>query len=140
MRLPYRREPVVASQAHPGRHATLRPRIRIRLKHRDRFVDLFALIDSGADDCLFPIGLANLLGLELPPQNVGLYVGISPGQMTAIFDTITVEVGDWSYPLYAGFLDSPRAPALLGQNGFFSEFEVKFNLQKETIELKLLQQ
>ena len=112
--------------------------MRIRLRHHDRFVDLFALIDSGADDCLFPIGLAKLLGLELRPQNLGRYVGIGPGEITALFETITLEVGDDSLPLYAGFLDSPAAPALLGQNGFFSQFEVKFNLQKETIELQLL--
>lgn len=128
MRLPYRRELVVASQAHPGRHSTLRPRIRIRLKHRDRFVDLFALIDSGADDWLFPIGLANLPGLELQPQKVGRYVGIGPGEITAIFDTITLEIGNWSFPIYAGFLDATIAPALLGQNGFFGRFVVKFNL------------
>ena len=140
MRLPYRQEPVAVSPAHPERTSTLRPRIRIRLKHRNHFVDLFALIDSGADDCLFPIGLAKLLGLELRPQNVGQYVGIGPGEMTALFHTVTLEIGDWSLPLYAGFLDSPRAPALLGQNGFFSEFEVRFNLRKEAIELKLLPQ
>ena len=61
-----------------------------------------------------------------------------PAKSQRFFDTITLEVGDWSLPLYAGFLDSPAAPALLGQNGFFSQFEVKFNLQKETIELRLL--
>ena len=97
MRLPYRKEPVVASPAHPGRQSALRPRIRIRLTYRGRFVDLLALIDSGADDCLFPLGLANRLGLKPRPENVGRYVGIGPGEITAIFDTITLEVGDWSY-------------------------------------------
>jgi len=138
MRLPYRQELVAVSPAHPERDSTLRPRIRIRLKHGNQSVDLFALIDSGADDCLFPVGLAKLLGLKLRPQNVGRYVGIGPGEIVAIFHTITLEVGDWSLPIYAGFLDTPTAPALLGQNGFFSQFEVKFNLRKETIELKPL--
>jgi len=111
----------------------------VRLRHRERFIDLLALIDSGADDCLFPVGLANLLGLELLPEKAGQYVGIGPGEITATFDTIALEVGDWSLALYAGFLDSPTAPALLGQNGFFSRFEVKFNLLEKTIELRPFQ-
>ena len=76
MRLSYRREPVLPSPAHPGRRSVLRPRIRVRVRHRDRFVDILALIDSGADDCLFPIGIANLLELPLLAHCVRRDVGV----------------------------------------------------------------
>lgn len=110
----------------------------MRLKHHDRFVDILALIDSGADDCLFPIGIANLLGIHLRPENACQYVGIGQGDIAAVFETVTLEVGEVSYPLYVGFLDAPVAPALLGQSGFFDRFEVKFSLSDETIDLKTL--
>jgi hypothetical protein len=46
------------------------------------------------------------------------------------------EVVGWPFELYAGFTDSPSVVPILGQHGFFSLFEVKFNLSKEEIELK----
>jgi len=120
MTFPYRREPVLASPAHPERESVLRPRIRVRLKHRNRSVDVLALIDSGADDCLFPIGVANLLELQLQPEKASYYTGIGEGEIMAVFEEVTLEVGAWSYPLYAGFLNAPVAPAVLGQNGFLT--------------------
>ena len=136
MRFLYRREPVLASRAHPRRQSVLRPRIRVRLKHQERFVDILALIDSGADDCLFPVGVASLLGLQLLPENACPYLGMGQSEITAVFETLMIEVGTSSYSLYAGFLDAPIAPALLGQSGFFDQFEVKFSLPKGIIELK----
>ena len=138
MRFPYRKEPVLASRAHPRRQSVLRPRIRVRLKRQDRFVDILALIDSRADDCLFPLWVAKLLRLRLRPETACQYVGIGQGEITAVFETVLLEVGEWSYPLYAGFLDAPIAPALLGQSGFLNRFEVKFNLASEMIEFKTL--
>ena len=45
--------------------SVVRPRIRIRLSHEDQFVDLLSLVDSGADDCLFPLEVATLLNVKL---------------------------------------------------------------------------
>jgi hypothetical protein len=136
MKFPYRKEPSLENRAHPGRTSVLRPRIRVRLKHKEKSVDLLALIDSGADDCLFPMEVAEVLGLQLDSANRNEYSGIGEGQVTAIFGTVSLEVGGWPFELYAGFTDSPSVVPILGQHGFFSLFEVKFNLSKEEIELK----
>lgn len=103
---------------------------------RDQFVDLLALIGSGADDCLFPVEVARILGLKLDPANAHVYGGIGEGEITAIFGTVTLEVGGWAFSLYAGFSDAPSVIPILGQNGFFNLFEVRFNLGKEVVELK----
>ncbi len=136
MKFSYWKEPADPSGAHPGRKSVLRPRVPVRLRHKDYFVDLLALLDSGADDCLFPIEVARLLGLELKPSNTHRYGGIGEGEVTATFGTVTIEVGGWPFSLYAGFSDAASVVPILGQNGFFSLFEVKFNLNKEAIELK----
>lgn len=137
MRLAYRREPVLPSPAHSGRRSVLRPRIRVRVRHGNRFVDVLALIDSGADDCLFPIGIASLLELTLQPENTCQYIGIGGNEVRSVFQTLTLEIGDWSFPAYVGFVDTPTAPALLGQNGFFDQLTVKFSLSRRVIEIEL---
>jgi hypothetical protein len=133
---PYRKEPTRPSSAYPHRHSIPRPRIEFRLTHGNRFVKLLALVDSGADDCLFPLEVAHFLRLPLKRDAVHHYGGIGSGTITATFGTVILEVGKWKIPLYAGFSDSPTAVPILGQNGFFSQFEITFNRLEEAIQLK----
>jgi len=95
-----------------------------------------ALVDSGADDCMFPLEVAEVLDLSLNPKNANYYGGIGSGHIMAIFAVVMVEVGGMKFPLYAGFSDAPSIVPILGQNGFFDAFEVRFNRPKEVIELK----
>lgn len=46
VKLPYRPEPSTPGAAHPDRTSVLRPRIRVRLFHKNRFIDRLALVDS----------------------------------------------------------------------------------------------
>ena len=104
--------------------------------HGERFVKVLALVDSGADDCLFPLEVAHFLKLPLKRDAIHRYGGIGSGTITAMFGTVTLEVGKWTIPLYAGFSESASVVPILGQNGFFSEFEISFNRPKEIIQLK----
>ena len=51
-----------------------------------------------------------------------------------------MEVGGWSYKIEAGFMSRVAGNVmpfgLVGQNGFFDNFIVKFDLLKEEVELK----
>ncbi len=136
LQFPYRREPSAPSAAYPDRTSIPRPRIELRLFHEDRFVKLLALVDSGADDCLFPLEVAHFLKLPLKRDAVHHYGGIGSGTISAAFATVGVEVGKWSIPLYAGFSDSPSVVPILGQDGFFNAFEINFNRVAETLTLK----
>jgi len=104
--------------------------------HGERFVKLLALVDSGADDCLFPLEVARFLKLPLKRDAIHRYGGIGSGTITAMFGTVTLEVGKWGIPLYAGFSESPSVVPILGQNGFVSEFEISFNRPKKVVQLK----
>ncbi len=133
----YHRESSRPSSAYPDRDNIPRPRIEVRLRHGDRFVKLLALVDSGADDCLFRLEVAQFLGLPLKRDAVHRYGGIGAGSITATFGTVTLEVGKWTlWDFYVGFSDSPSVVPILGQNGFFSEFEISFNRSEEIIKLK----
>lgn len=138
MKFPYRREPVLPGSAHPERASIIRPRIRIRLFHGNRFADLLALVDSGADDCIFPAEVAEDLNIPLDPKRVMRYRGVGTGHITAHFADVTVDVGGTRFLLYAGFSDATSVAPIRGQNGFFDRFEVKFNRPKEVIELRFI--
>ena len=118
----------------------LRPRIPIRLVHKSRFIILLALVDSGADDCLFPLEVAQELQLPLDPRNTNLYGGIGNGHITATFMDVRIEINnDVTFPLYAGFSDAPSVVPILGQAGFFDRFEVTFNRPEEIIEFRFIE-
>ncbi|MGO9262471.1 MAG: hypothetical protein ACLQU1_40245 [Bryobacteraceae bacterium] len=68
------------------------------------------------------------------------YGGIGAGSITATFGTVTLGVGKWTIPLYAGFSDSPSVVPILGQSGFFSKFEISFNRAQEIMRLKEIRQ
>jgi len=117
------------------------PRIRVTLKHKNRFVDLLALVDSGADDCLFTLEVARELNLPLNLKHgVNRYGGIGSGHITAAFADVKLEIdNDWIFPLYAGFSDAPSVVPILGQAGFFDRLEVRFNRPEEVIELRFVE-
>src|SRR5262245_46162160 len=73
------------SPAHPERTSVPRPLIPIRLSHAQRFVDVRALVDSGADDCRFPLEVAQILRLTLGGEH--RYGGVGQGVITARFAT-----------------------------------------------------
>ncbi len=140
MKFPYRKEPATSGPAHKGRTNILRPRIRIRLVHEKRFIDLLALVDSGADDCVFPLEVAEELNLRLDPRNANRYGGIGAGHISAIFTNVTLQVNDHTtIKPYAGFSDAPSVVPILGQAGFFDQFEVTFNRPEEIIELRFIE-
>jgi hypothetical protein len=45
----YRKEPSLPGAAHKDRTSVLRPRIRVRLFHKNRFIDLLALVAYSDD-------------------------------------------------------------------------------------------
>jgi len=111
----------------------------VRLFHENRFIDLLALVDSGADDCLFPLEVATELGLPLNHENENRYGGIGSGHISAIFTHVKIDfAGGIAFPLYAGFSDAPSVVPILGQAGFFDRFDVTFKKRREIIELKFI--
>jgi hypothetical protein len=99
-------------------------------------VRTLALIDSGADDCLFPGSLAGLLGITIPNQNSYVFCGTAANSQLAFFENINVGILDWqtgrvilTFDVYAGFCDTLEhtGMGLLGQNGFFSLYKITIN-------------
>ena len=118
----------------------IRPIISVRLKVKDAVVDYEALVDSGADICLFHADIGELLGIDITKGGPQEILGVGGKASVYYLHRVAVEVGSSSFEIEAGFMPSVSGHVmrygLVGQRGFFEKFIVKFDLLKEEIELK----
>lgn len=117
--------------------AVKRPIIPILLKSKTKFVFYQALVDSGADYCIFSIELAELLEIKLSPKDVVKFMGVGKGSVTGYWSKISIKVGSVSYITKVVFAEiSDFGHGILGQKGFFDHFDVKLSYKKQLIEVE----
>lgn len=111
-----------------------RPHLPVTLVSGDAHFPCFAMVDSGADDCIFPASFGVTLGLNVPTGRHYPFGGAGGGgvQIAYFFDLQLVVHGVGRYQMPIGFTDAleDHGIGLLGQNGFFSRFRVGFNFRK----------
>lgn len=135
----YRKFPSNPSEAFPQRHSANRPVIPITLISGSSSIKYLALIDSGADLCVFHAEIGEQIGIDIESGKKQEFNGIAGEKMPAFFHHIEIEVGGYRLPCYAGFCrELTKMPyGILGQQGFFDAFYVTFDYNKEKVELKL---
>ena len=135
----YRKFPAEPSRAFPRRFSATRPVIPIQLIRGEKRVRYLAIIDSGADLCIFHAEIGELIDITVESGKLLQFSGISNQQLTAYFHDIKIEVGGYEFDCYAGFSrDLENLPyGLLGQLGFFNLFDILFDYNKKRLELKL---
>jgi hypothetical protein len=135
----YIKFPAEPSAAFPRRFSASRPVIPVRLIKGIKDVRYHAIIDSGADLCIFHAEIGELIGITLESGKLLQFSGISQQQLNAYFHNIKIDIGGYEFDCYAGFSrDIDKLPyGLLGQTGFFSLFDVHFDYSKQRIELKV---
>src|SRR3989338_7612373 len=117
----------------------LRPVIPVKLTYENRSVWYEVLVDSGADLCIFDAEIGEVLGLVVEdgePQRVS---GVAGQTSTYYVHKVVMEVGGHPRKIKAGFLPNVAGACnygIVGQNGFFDQFKVTFDFQKEEIELR----
>jgi hypothetical protein len=98
-----------------------------------------ALVDSGADQCVFAGEIGELIGLDVTAGAERTVSGVVAGQMRPYYlHDVEIEVGGRSRHATVGFMPdlAPNGHGLLGQAGFFDLFSfVKFERPKGTVEL-----
>lgn len=117
----------------------LKPIIPVLLTIGTKKVGYAALIDSGADFCIFDAEIGEQLGLDVRNGRKEVFGGIQErGGAEAYFHEVTLAVGGYEYRITAGFSYdiAKNGFGILGQKGFFDLFTVKFDYQKEIVELK----
>lgn len=141
MKFSYSKFPSKPNSAFPDRKHVKRPVIPIEVKYGENKIKYLALIDSGADFCVFHAQIGEAIGIDIKKGKVLEYYGINGDKEEAFFHDISIIVGGWEKKCYCGFsykLDETKMPyGVLGQKGFFNLFKVLMDYEKEQIELKL---
>jgi len=124
--------------AFPSRTHQFRPIIPVRLHYGSVSENYLALIDSGADYSIFHAEIGELLGIDVRSGKALEFRGTGDTPQIAYFHDIHLEIGGHKNDLYAGFsYDIKNVPTgILGQVGFFDVYEVRFDYEKGSIELK----
>jgi hypothetical protein len=136
--------PTNPSDAFPQRTFLKRPTLKIKLEKNGRKIVVWALVDSGADCCIFPASMAKALNIQIPNQRSSQFSGTADAPQMAYFETVRATLWNDSpdtdpltFDLDAGFCDTLEhvGLGLLGQDGFFSRYIVTFDFANSVIRI-----
>jgi len=121
----------------PKRKWIARPIIQVALTGPGKSVIVDALIDSGADKCLFNSEIAKEIGLILEKGDAEYFGGIEGGKIKSFVHKIQLQIVglDKKVEVSAGFIKDLKVSAILGQEGFFDAFKIKFEKDHNCIEI-----
>lgn len=116
-----------------------RPIIKIGIKKelngKNGYIDYEALIDSGADDCLFPWELVELAGLHIERRNGKVFRGLGGGLVIGYKGRVNLSLGGYDFTTESYFAPKLTGYGILGQRGFFDKFRIRFIYSKKRIEI-----
>ena len=140
MRIPYKaigsQDPQVL-KVFPENKLTFRPVIAVALQHQNTKQKFSALVDSGADACLFPKDVAEVLNIDIKSGQWTFFTGIGGGEVPFYFHEIDIFVGEYQLRAKVGFSTSTiGTTGLLGQQGFFDHFIISFGYKNKFLEIK----
>jgi hypothetical protein len=116
----------------------LRPVISVRLRYKDTLVHVLALIDSGADCCYFHESIGRILGIDVRSGREDTVKSLSSQPIPVYVHTVQLILQDEpTIDLEVGFIESDLLAdgGLLGQQGFFDEFDVRFQRWQDSIDI-----
>lgn len=139
IQIPYRAYPIPADNKLDSKKSSfLRPVVDLTLPTPDGGqIGYSAIIDSGADYCLFHGDIGEQLGLEVKKGKALSFYGTGGRKQTAYFHEITFFIEGEAITSTVGFSYGigSISVGLLGQNGFFDTFKIEFDLKHQTISL-----
>ena len=114
-----------------------RPYVIVRLTHETKHKDVIALVDSGADLCLFHSDIGKLIGIAIESGSELAFQGVSGSKASAYLHRVSLTVrGMNSVSLDVGFTDSMAVgTGVLGQQGFFEQVQINFRLNEQLFEI-----
>lgn len=132
MKFKYEAFPVKKTIIFPQKIKNCRPIIRITLQKAKKSVDIYALVDSGADYCVFPDEIGKAIGIDVESGRKDTAIGVSNNLIEIYFHKITLIIDKYKFKVWVGFSKVLKMP-LLGRSGFFEEFKVKFDYRKNEV-------
>jgi predicted aspartyl protease len=122
-----------------GRDYIRLPMLQVRLGFGGNRTDVVGLVDTGATDCLFDRDVADDLGIKFANSDVTReYFGVGGQSVIGHIHTIRFQIQGFSewIEIEVGFIDAKLPYQLLGQSGFFDNYEINFKRYRGRFEIK----
>ena len=113
------------------------PLIPVRLTCNKQHLDLYALIDSGAEVSAFNASIAKTLNIEIKQGSFLTLSGFVGGDTDSYLRQVHMSIqGLPEIDILAAFteVDAPSMP-ILGQRGFFDNYQIRFHRYRDQIEI-----
>lgn len=135
----YKKIPIIDFKLRKVIDYVYRPIIKIGIKNepngKSEFVDYEVLIDSGADECIFPIELADVSGIIVDKSKKNSFIGLGGDSVIGYKTKISLNLGGIKFISEVYFCEDFKGHGILGQKGFFDKFRVRFIYSKKKIEI-----
>lgn len=120
----------------PNKSWFSRPIVSVILSHHQS-ITVDALVDSGADRCLFDAEIGRNIGLDIERGEVEYFGGIGSNRIQAFIHKVRLQVLgiEKIVELPVGFTENLGVSGILGQEGFFDAFRIKFEKDHDTFEI-----
>lgn len=110
--------------------------VEVTLYQGSRQAKTSALVDSGADYCVFNVAYATLLNIDLETCTKTQMQGVSEVPMDTYTTLVSVQAeGLKTVRVPVVFVDSPGVDALIGQIDFFDQHRVTFDRAENAFEI-----
>ncbi len=138
--IPYVEITVPPTPAFPSGRLVRRPVLFLALRSGAHRLSCYAIVDSGADHCVFPRSFMGPLGLDPLVAPVERISGVGSSNVPTHFANVTIDLqGLVQFPVYAGFTSGldQTGVGLLGQTGFFERFKITFDYSKKMYSIEI---
>lgn len=118
------------------------PLIQVCTRYNGKGRVFHALLDSGAIECVFPASIGQMIGIDVPSGKPKVYFGLAQQAAHGFQHTIKLQVTGFDHwiAMEVGFIESENIMPLLGQAGFFSNYQVVFERFRYQIEVRTREQ
>ena len=125
-----------AGQTNIDGRSTKRPIVEVDISRGNHTRKFLALVDSGADQIHMPAALAEVFGIDRDTCPRRSSMGISMEQIEGFIGELTFRIKDQATTFTAPvvFIDTD-IPVLLGREGFFEHYRIKFEQDHDTFEI-----
>ncbi|MEK7535558.1 MAG: aspartyl protease family protein [Patescibacteria group bacterium] len=132
MKFPY------AKFGRVGSEIIKRPVVPIEVKFEDETVLYDALIDSGADICIFDAAIGEQLGINIISGIPIVFGGAEYSKGSAAYlHQVKIKIKNKEIKTQVAFTYNiaNHGHGLLGQKGFFDKFAIKFDYSNDVVDI-----
>jgi hypothetical protein len=114
----------------------LKPVIPVTFSGPEGQLDIFALLDSGADISLIPFSAGEILGFKANMQNRAEIQGLGDGSVSYLLQKVNLRMNDVDISVRVGWALIEEVPFILGRLDLFQELSIEFREFENRILLK----